>query len=119
MLAKAPEHRFASARELEARLATLLQHTVARVEHAVTAPVRPSAPPRPQPEVVRPTQSAAPTPAVIPGSAPEPPTPAPVLALREGRSPAFVAGVFFVVALLVGLASAGAVIVLRRVLGAA
>jgi eukaryotic-like serine/threonine-protein kinase len=151
MLAKRPEDRFSSARELEARLAVLLQRSVTNIEHAATAPVRRSAPPAPQPHTqrtavqpapaapatatARPVRSPSPTAAVparhtarstpqAPVTAPAPPphqepeTPAPVLVLREGRGPAFVAAVFLAVAALVGLASAGAVIVLRRFLGA-
>jgi eukaryotic-like serine/threonine-protein kinase len=116
-LAKAPEQRFASARELEARLAALLQHTVARAEHALTAPLRPSAPPPPEAVGAHPAQSSASAAAVARRATFEPQISAPVLALREGRSPAFVGAVFLVVALLMGLASAGAVVVLRRVLG--
>jgi eukaryotic-like serine/threonine-protein kinase len=132
MLAKAPDHRFASARELEARLAVLLQRTVTRVEHAATAPVPRSAPPvlqahtqrmpmpaAPAPAPVASTSYAAPAPVVAPASVPGPETPAPVLVLREGRGPAFLAVVFLAIAILVGLASAGAVIVLRRFLGGA
>ena len=52
-----------------------------------------------------------------PPAAVESPTPAPVMAIRANRSFAFITGVFFVVALVVGLASAGAVIVLRGLLG--
>jgi eukaryotic-like serine/threonine-protein kinase len=145
MLAKAPERRFASARELEARLTALIQHIVASVEQAATAPVRRSEPPgvptftarlpRPAPAAAThpasgPPPAALPLPgaaltATVPVAPPAPTaapqadteTPAPVLVLREGRSPAFLAGLFLAIAVLVALASAGAVVVLRRVWG--
>ncbi|HKY38439.1 MAG TPA: protein kinase, partial [Polyangiaceae bacterium] len=132
LLAKDPVHRFATARELEAQLATLLQQTVALAEHAVTAPVRRSEPPIVQPATPRmplsapgaapqrlaqPQEQPAARVSSPPAAAVESPTPAPVMAIRANRSFAFITGVFFVVALVVGLASAGAVIVLRGLLG--
>ncbi len=95
MLAKSPDDRFATAAELEAKLAALLQRAVGVAEQAPTASV-----PLPSLPILA-----------------DPPTPAPVLVLREGRSPAFLAVAFLVIATVVGLASAGAVIVLRRFMG--
>jgi eukaryotic-like serine/threonine-protein kinase len=131
MLAKAPEHRFSSARELEARLAALFQGVVAGLEHAATAAVRRSEPPAVQTHTLRlplpaarstlaaGTLLSAPAPVADPAVVLEPGTPVPVPVLREGRSPAFLVTLFVAVALLAGLASAGAVIVLRRILGGA
>jgi len=113
-LAKAPEQRFASARELEARLAALLQRTVSSVEHSAKAPGGRSASPS---AALAPQSRQTPPVAAPPPLAPEPETPAPILALREGRSRAFIAGLFLAVTLVFGLASAGAVAVLRRALG--
>ncbi len=101
-LAKNPDDRLPTAKELEARLALLLQQ-------AVAAARRTSAPPA--------------APAVAAPSAPksthyeDTETPAPLAAIPTVRSPASVMLVFVTIALIVGLASAGAVTVLRRLLG--
>jgi eukaryotic-like serine/threonine-protein kinase len=114
MLAKSPADRFSSARELEAHLASALQATLALGRQS-SRPASP-APSETAPLRMRPREHQVERPAAAVQEREA--TPVPVRALRERRSPALVALVFLAVLAIVSLASAGAVIVLRRTLGA-
>ena len=117
-LAKDPADRFQTAAELEASLAALLQRAVVTAERAS---VKPSASPAQQARAPRKTPAPAPVAQPLPAANPATPEPASggvaVFVPPAKRNPAVVAAVFVVVLVLVGLASSGAVSVLRQMAG--
>jgi serine/threonine-protein kinase len=134
-LAKNPDERLGTAKELEERLARVLEQTTAS-SLQTTAPIAPPSGARARetpgipvgalsprvtsspPASTQERASGAPAPAPVPippWAGPE--TPAPVASQTAARNPISIAAIFLGVALLVGLAAAGAVIVLRRFAG--